>query len=476
MSINLKKLAFPAAIAALALTNTGADAAGTGPKYIGGGATLPAIAYVGKTPATTTNPASPASGSALAYWLANLTATPGTSLATYCQTGSGFGKKVLNGTDDASLPCAALGTSSVDGTNGFAAPTGQKYPDFVGSDAPLSAAEYNTFVTNAGTSGSKNFGRGEPVQLPAIVGSVAVVYNNSDSSVASLNLTNAQLCKVFDGEFTNWTQLGATVSKTIKVIYRLDGSGTTFSFANHLSSVSATTGLRDVCTGTGETYALDQTFTNVLPSPLPTGASTANFSGASGNPGVIAAVAASDGTIAYAETANVLAYNTTSPAPAVPLKLANLNSLNPTTNLPEAAYAITSSTAIVKDKAIGSYVANGRPSLTTLAPTTAGCVLLVDPSKYSNPTSGYQIIGVTNLELSSAGNSSSYSGNSAVVTDLQNLGYFLSQSGTYPSVTTINSASSTAGTGTTGFSSFRLGAATTLPATIKTAATGCVGS
>ena len=472
MSINFKKLAFPAAIAALALTNTGADAAGTGPKYIGGGATLPAIAYVG---ATTTNPATPATGSAIAYWLANLTATPGTSTSTYCQTGSGFGKKVLNGTDDASLTCAALGVSSVDGTNGFAAPTGQKYPDFVGSDAPLSSAEYSTFVTNAGTSGSKNFGRGEPVQLPAIVGSIAIVYNNSDSSVASLNLTNTQLCKVFDGEFTNWTQLGATVSKTIKVIYRSDGSGTTFSFANHLSSVG-TTGLRNVCTGTGETYALDQTFTNVLPSPLPSGASIANFSGASGNPGVIAAVAAADGTIAYAETANVLAYNSTSPAPTVPLKLANVNSLNPTTNLPEAAFSITSSTAIVKDKAIGSFVANGRPTLTTLTPTTAGCVLLVDPSKYSNPTSGYQIIGVTNLELSSAGNSSSYSGNSAVVGDLQNLGYFLSQSTSYPGVTTVNQASSTAGTGTTGFSSFRLGAATTLPATIKTAATSCVGS
>jgi ABC-type phosphate transport system substrate-binding protein len=473
MSMKFKKLAVPAVTAALALAVGGAGAAGTGPKYIGGGATLPAIAYTGVTPATTTNPATPATGSALAYWLANLTATPGTSLATYCQTGSGFGKKVLNGTDDASLPCAALGTSSVDGTNGFAAPTGQKYPDFVGSDSPLSAAEYNTFVTNAGTTGSKNFGRGEPVQLPAIVGSVAIVYNNSDTSVSSLNLTNAQLCKVFDGEFTNWTQLGATTSKTIKVIYRSDGSGTTFSFANHLSSVSATTGLRDVCTGTGETYALDQTFTNVLPSPLPSGASTANFSGASGNPGVIAAVAASDGTIAYAETANVLAYNG---AHTPALKLANLNSLNPTTNLPEAAYAITSSTAIVKDKAIGSYVANGRPTLTTLTPTTANCVLLVDPSKYSNPTSGYQIIGVTNLELSSAGNSSSYSGNSAVVTDLQNLGYFLSQTTSYPGVTTINQASNTAGTGTTGFSSFRLGGLTTLPATIKTAATGCVGS
>lgn len=468
----MKKLALPVATLMLGVVAGSADAAGTGPKYIGGGATLPAIAYVGVTPATTTNPGSPASGSALAYWLANLTSTPASSLATYCQTGSGFGKKVLNGTDDASLTCAALGTTSVDGTNGFAAPTGQKYPDFVGSDAPLSVAEYNTFVTNAGTSGSKNFGRGEPVAVPSIVGSVAIVYNNSDTSLpATLDLSNAQICHIFDGETTNWTSLGATTSKTIKVIYRSDGSGTTFSFANHLSSVSG--GLRNVCTGTGETYALDQTFTNVLPSPLPTGATIANFTGASGNPGVIAAVAANDGTIGYAETANVLAYNAAHPT--AQLKYATIGGSDPVKNLPEAAYALTTSTTLVKDKAVGTFVANGRPGLTALSPSVAGCVVVADPDKYSSP-SGYPIVAVTNLMFSSKGNSSTFSGNSAVVTDLQNLGYFLSQSGTYPSVTTIDQATNVVGTGTKGFSSFRLGAATTLPATIKTAATGCIGS
>ena len=216
--------------------------AATTTTLFGGGATLPAFAYNGPA-ALSSNPATaPSSGSAFYFYSHFVQPSEKTS---YCQTGSGFGKKVLDGVaasgaNDANLPCPPLGVTAVTGTNGFGA-VGQTVADFAGSDAPFAASEYASFVTD-GAANSLNpiAGRIEPVQFPAIAGSIALFYKNDDPAVSNLThlpLTDAQICGIATGTITNWKQLNPSfASKPLYFVSRYDGSGTSFNFTNHHAS------------------------------------------------------------------------------------------------------------------------------------------------------------------------------------------------------------------------------------------------
>lgn len=226
------------------------------------------------------------------------------------------------------------------------------------------------------------------MQFPAVAAAIAIPYNNANVS-GTLALTRDQVCKVFSGQFTNWNQLGAYPSKTIKVIYRSDGSGTTFSFANYLNTV---------CTQTpsslpaGSFFTADQTFT--------VAAGTAGFTpvpanGASGNPGVVNLVGATDGAIGYAETSDSV---NRSPA----LKLASVNGKLPTsaTDFPSPFPVSIASGKVVTVSAVTGQA--------TLANVTGGahttCLVTVDPTSYANPGTGYPIVGVSYLLSYYSGN------------------------------------------------------------------------
>ena len=62
--------------------------------FVGGGATLPALGYLGPN-ANLSNPSKGTTTSAWGYFTAHLT-SPSVAVQ-YCQTGSGFGKKVYDG-------------------------------------------------------------------------------------------------------------------------------------------------------------------------------------------------------------------------------------------------------------------------------------------------------------------------------------------------------------------------------------------
>ena len=409
--------------------------AGSGPIYFSGGATLPAVAYVGSTQAVAGQP-NPAvvpgpgtSGSVFGYFVTTYSPNGGNDTITYCQTGSGFGKSIMDADNDnltapspaplppnANLPCASpVGTSSVAQVNGFGA-VGQNWGDFSGSDAPLSSTEFTDWVNNSQNSSRSNFGRGMPVQVPYIIGAVAILYNNSDPAVeaAQLNLSTTQLCKISDGEITNWHQLNKQfASKTLFFTDRKDKSGTSFSFSNHLNAT---------CKGAGETYGVSQNYDEyisgnpsigALPNPLPPGATHQFFLNGSGNGGVVAAIEGQDGAIGYTEAANALtAINGSN------LNFSLINKKDPIRDLPKAANKVTTK-GLLYSTAIGSDVANARAGLVTLSPTD-NCVLLVDPQSYAKPK-GYPIIAVTNLEMSQTGNGSNAG-------DLQTLAYMMSQS------------------------------------------------
>lgn len=118
------------------------------------------------------------------------------------------------------------------------------------------------------------------LQIPMTAGAIAVAYNNPG---CELKLSQQQLADIFLGKITNFKDLGCD-DKTITIVHRSDGSGTTFNFTNHLAAVSP-----EWKAGPGADKAVN----------WPTGV------GAKGNEGVAAQLTQLEGGIGYVEVAFV---------------------------------------------------------------------------------------------------------------------------------------------------------------------------
>ncbi|MBV9648451.1 MAG: substrate-binding domain-containing protein [Candidatus Eremiobacteraeota bacterium] len=456
--------------------------AGAGPIYYAGGGTVPSIAFVGTTQAAAgqSNPAvvpgPGTSGSIFDYFVLTYSPNRGADTISYCEGSAGFGKAVMDGANEndqvsqptplpanANLTCASpVGQKQVLQTNGFSA-VGQDFGDFAGIDQ-LSANDFNTWVNNAQSSGHSISGRGLPVQVPYIIASIALFYDNSDPAVESqqLKLTSTQLCKIADGEITNWNQLNSNfASKTLSFAVRSDSAGASFGLSNHLNAV---------CKGAGETYGVSNNYDEyipgnpsigALPNPLPQGATTQFFLSASGNAGVVSTVESHDGSIGYVEAASALAGVNGSN-----LNFALVNGKNPVTNLPASAGLVKAS-ALLKSSAFGSDVANARAPIVTLSPTD-NCLLLENPMTYANPAKGYPIILVVSLIFSQAGNGTD-------AADLQALAYMVSQKrpeAVGPGKITTIDVYGRSQIGQTGYSTLNQG---TFGKIVKSTATSCIG-
>jgi len=257
-------------------------------------------------------------------------------------------------------------------------------PNFAGSDSPLSATDYSNYVSNRGSS--------RPLQFPAVAGGIAIVYRN-DNLATQLNLTTAQVCGIFNGSITTWSGLGVTVpaaGNTIKVVYRSDGSGTSFGFSNFLSAN---------CSGTNAVhFKTDQAFATAVSLYSLPGAS---WTGQSGNANVVNTVvnSATDGYIGYAEAANAL---------AVAGNVALVNGKDPAADLGDATthkITINSSDVAYNNAITGVNPNTGRPTFAAIAgaPSTS-CIALVKPDSYATPASGYPIVAVSYLLGNSQGN------------------------------------------------------------------------
>jgi phosphate transport system substrate-binding protein len=91
--------------------------------------------------------------------------------------------------------------------------------DFGASDEPISSKE------------AAKVKRGV-VQIPMVGGTIAVAYNKPG---CTLKLTQKQTVDVFAGRIKDWKQVGCAAGP-MKVVYRSDGSGTTFAFTNSLDA------------------------------------------------------------------------------------------------------------------------------------------------------------------------------------------------------------------------------------------------
>lgn len=313
---------FAAAIAA-ALSAPAALAATPPPPttvLYGGGATFPSEAYVGPSFLKTLgNPrrlsqtagiTAPVDGSPVALTdktglfgaFAALNTTIGVS---YCQTGSGVGKGALSGARNATAACTDYGNPSPVGFSGSGIAA-----DFAGSDEPYAQSDITAFNANAAGSdpaAPHAATRSSLVQIPAVAGSIAFVYNNPSLGKKKLNLTRSDICGIFAGTITDWSQLTHTpkvtiAAKPIKVVYRSDSSGTTFSLANFLSQACPSLSLPGDVAQPANKFQMNKVFTSVVTGGVPAGSIAA-----SGNGGIVTSVAINDGAIGYADIADALA-------------------------------------------------------------------------------------------------------------------------------------------------------------------------
>ena len=122
------------------------------------------------------------------------------------------------------------------------------------------------------------------VQFPMVMGGVVVVINLPGVESNQLNLTLTQVADIFSGTITNWKDVQAGLpDRSIAIVHRADGSGTTAIFTGYLSAESA-----DFKAKIGEGKAVKW---------------QGNTVGGKGNAGVAAMVKQIKGAIGYVEYA-----------------------------------------------------------------------------------------------------------------------------------------------------------------------------
>jgi phosphate transport system substrate-binding protein len=150
----------------------------------------------------------------------------------------------------AAAPGAALAGPAINGAGAtFPAPIYQRwFQDYAGATGEK--VNYQSVGSGAGirqfVAGTVDFGASdEPIkakesakvkrgviQIPMIGGTIAVAYNKPG---CKLKLTQKQVVGVFQGDITDYKELGCSAGK-LNVVHRSDGSGTTFAFTNSLDA------------------------------------------------------------------------------------------------------------------------------------------------------------------------------------------------------------------------------------------------
>jgi ABC-type phosphate transport system substrate-binding protein len=212
----------------------------------------------------------------------------------YCGTGSGNGRATFTGTAAASATCsyvAHTGTLLLStkaptplpaaGTDyGYSAypayPTGPSatttpaplfaFGDQTASVSGLAAGDIAAYTTN------KFPTRSNPIQIPVFFGAVVPAFNAGINGGISPNLTNTQLCQIFDRQITDYSQIGLPAGP-INLALRSDTSGTTSIFTGYLASICNSLG---VVTPGFTTYYITAS-TNLFPTAatITVGSSTA---------------------------------------------------------------------------------------------------------------------------------------------------------------------------------------------------------
>jgi ABC-type phosphate transport system substrate-binding protein len=249
----------------------------------------------------------------------------------------------------------------------FVAGNTSKNVHWAGSDSKLTAAELSTYAS------AKQPGWGKLIQVPSVATSVAVPFNKAGTAAVDLSVN--QLCGVFSGRLTDWSQItGSGRTGAIKVVYRSESSGTTELFTRFLNAK---------CTE-AESFAVttffDQSYGNVT-KKVPAGSVSA-----SGSQPVMTLLNSTEGGITYMSpdyAASTLAGLDDA------TKVAKVNGASPAPANVSAAIALV-------PVPTGTNVTNQN----AWVPTFAAAASTTDPSIVAYPASGYPILGFTNLIFS----------------------------------------------------------------------------
>ena len=301
-------------------------------------------------------------------------------VAKYVATGSGFGREIWRSFSNRFRQTAAnpTGVAGASNQNPFVELSGQPEwtnVQFAFSEGPISASDlsaYNTNANNATVNLNPKSKAGNAIQIPLYVVPVTFSYSaqyglapdgvtplNFQAPVGGIKMNQAQYCGIVNGTVTNFKTLSNTLKDPadsttrwnadgvpIRLVGRLDGSGTTDIFTRHLSAVCGTTGNK--FTGPAATLpAAAQGTARYINGVLTTGTETPGlFALATGNSGVRDAVAAApnvptangDGTLLNGK----LGYNSGDfvfPAPNTVLQGAQLTQIGSTTAFKTATAA-----------------------------------------------------------------------------------------------------------------------------------------
>lgn len=365
-----------------------------------GGATFPAYGYnLGNQPVGTyTGPqAPPGTGSLFAAY-------GGTGTIYYCLTGSGFGRSEFesnNGT--ATVACAGLG----DPATGFG---GRQDPlDFVGSDVAMASTECcasGTTYANGRLSGSVQWG--QPFELPSIGGPIVYGYRPGDFPSIKIKLSTWTYCAIANGTVGDWNDPAITqdnggsvtggVSEPITFFYRSDKSGTTYLYTYHLTQAcnqSFGSPYNSPPYGSPSrtaawNFSYGQLWTG-LGAPNGHQASGSTFTGASGNPGVLASVQSTPFATGYLEGAWAKSAN-----PKVSQALLQDDAQTAFVDPTNKAAVTLALKKVTKTNIAWGMGSDGN----SLGSSTPWCQLYIDPSKWNYPhqaAGAYPIVGVSYL-------------------------------------------------------------------------------
>ncbi|ALQ04101.1 MULTISPECIES: substrate-binding domain-containing protein [Pseudomonas] len=242
--------------------------------------------------------------------------------------------------------------------------TSGKKVHWAGSDSKLSATELSTYVSAHGAAW------GPLIQVPSVATSVAIPFNKTGT--ANVDLSVNQLCGVFSGRLTDWSQItGSGRTGAITVVYRAESSGTSELFTRFLNAKCAETG----------TFAITTNFASSYSGGLPASAVSAT-----GSQAVMTALNAAQGRITYMSPDYAA---TTLAGLDDATKVARVAGVSPAPANVSAAIALVPVPA-----------AANRADPNAWVPVFAATTNANDPSVVAYPTSGYPILGFTNVIFS----------------------------------------------------------------------------
>ncbi|MGJ4996981.1 substrate-binding domain-containing protein [Bradyrhizobium sp. HKCCYLS3077] len=259
----------------------------------------------------------------------------------YAPTGSGNAKLVLRTNDKANIGTPSNSVPYTDATIGVNATSDYDGVQFVGSDDVVTSSDITAWNSAGNPARFGNL-----IQIPALVGPVAIGFNGTDGTGAplnilkptpvggssGLNLSRNAVCGIVSGHITKWnnpilTALNGGVLGTgnITFVHRADGSGTTFLFSNALATqCQFEIGPNNETDSTTVSYALPWTDrSGACPRPVARGANQLNwpdqfptdqcgnavsnsgggtFANASGSGSLVALVASTNGAMGYASS------------------------------------------------------------------------------------------------------------------------------------------------------------------------------